>query len=124
MFDGVSSSLLVAEVESWRQYVPLAVSGLVILDIALGSPAANAILGKVMKPPTEDDFESGKPTTNPKERVDSKQVAQAALDKASSSLELRKFLDERKTDYDKMEDLKRKMDEDMEKFDNRKISTK
>uniref|UniRef100_A0A7S1V302 Uncharacterized protein n=1 Tax=Grammatophora oceanica TaxID=210454 RepID=A0A7S1V302_9STRA len=40
---GASSSIVVAQ-ESWRQYVPLVVTGFVIFDILLGSPAANMIM--------------------------------------------------------------------------------
>lgn len=52
-----------------------------------------------------------------KERIDTEKYAQAAIDKARNTLELRQFLDERKTDWDKMEDMKRKLDADMQDLD-------
>ena len=120
MLEDGSTTLLLAETESWRQYVPLVASALVIVDVALGSPAANAVLGKVRGPkPGESSNESATPGVNPKERIDTQQVAQAALDKASSTLELKKYLEDNKTDWDRMEDIRRKMDEDMENFDRR-----
>jgi hypothetical protein len=116
-----ASTLVVAiNTENWRQYVPLVVSGLVIVDIALGSPAANAVLGKA-RGPTEGasgtDADGDAPIRNAKERIDTQKVAQAALDRASSTLELRRFLEENKSDWDRMEDLKRKMDQEMDEFD-------
>jgi len=55
-----SSSLLLlaAAEESWRQYVPLAVIALVLLDIVLGSPFANSILS-LAKPPEEERLPLG-----------------------------------------------------------------
>ncbi|GAX11779.1 hypothetical protein FisN_7Lh161 [Fistulifera solaris] len=119
----VSSSIILAETESWRQYVPLAVSGLVILDILLGSPAANSVMG-LMRAQENDDAEdeasqSGKRRTvvNTAERVDSMAVAQAAIDKANATLELKRFLEDQKTDWDKMEDIRKKMDRQMQELD-------
>jgi hypothetical protein len=40
-----STTLIAAESNEWRQYVPLVVSFGVILDILLGSPLANLALG-------------------------------------------------------------------------------
>lgn len=57
------------------------------------------------------------PRVNPKERIDSEQVAQAALDKARNSLELRNYLEAQKTDWDRMEEIRKKMDQDMAKLD-------
>jgi len=121
-----SSSILLAE-ESWRQYVPLAVSVLVIFDILLGSPLLNLIVAP-MKRQAEGDSTDTKdgmfgatsqkqPRVNPKERIDSEQVAQQALDKARNSLELRQYLDAQKTDWDRMEEIRKKMDQDMADLD-------
>jgi hypothetical protein len=153
--DAMTNLLLAAETESWRQYVPLAVCLFVIVDILLGSPAANSVLG-LMRPKEdetvgkeEDDegqtatsMTSSSPfgslmqgggggnntrgrrgrnvsssSTKSKERIDTQAVAQAALDKASATLELRKFLNEGKSDWDKMREIQQKMDDDLSKFD-------
>ena len=139
-----SNSLLLAE-ESWRQYVPLVVSVFIIIDILLGSPAANAVLAPLRnaekdagekedsseEPPQQQSllgtlFGGGDPTagldgsgggTRRKERVDTELVAQAAIDKAKSTLELKQFLEERKTDWDRMEEMKKKLDSDMQVLD-------
>ena len=110
-----------AEVESWRQYVPLAVSGFVIVDILLGSPFVNAVMRKAQP---EDEQVKDQPTsTNPKERIDSMAFAQAALDKAEATKELRQFLESSKTDWDRMEEMRKKMDSDMSSLD-RKLAEK
>jgi hypothetical protein len=86
-----SSSLTVAE-ESWRQYVPLIVCAGVLLDIVLGSPLANMAL-KPMKgepEPVDEDETGARAISRSKERIDSEQIAKAALDRASNSLELRR----------------------------------
>mmetsp|Transcript_21190 Transcript_21190/g.50320 ORF Transcript_21190/g.50320 Transcript_21190/m.50320 type:complete len:252 (-) Transcript_21190:256-1011(-) len=116
-----ASSLIVSSSESWRQYVPLVVSVGVIVDILLGNPLANVVL-KPMRPQAEQDEESeadAKTNNKPKSksRIDAEAVAQQALDKASNTLELRRFLDERKTDYDRMEEMKRKLDASMQDLD-------
>mmetsp|Transcript_23160 Transcript_23160/g.44116 ORF Transcript_23160/g.44116 Transcript_23160/m.44116 type:complete len:207 (-) Transcript_23160:164-784(-) len=118
-----STSLQLAEVESWRQYVPLAVSLLVITDILLGSPAANAALS-VLRPP--EDSSNGNETAGSnkksvakdvRERIDTMAIAQQALDKASATTELRRFLDESKSDMDKMRDVQKKLDAQLQEFD-------
>ena len=48
---------------------------------------------------------------NPKERVDSDGLAQAAVEKARYSMELRKFLDENKTDEQRYEEMRKKIDQ-------------
>eukprot|EP00536_Pseudo-nitzschia_multiseries_P005499 jgi/Psemu1/303391/fgenesh1_kg.103_\ len=119
-----SSSLLVAQ-ESWRQYVPLVVSLGIIVDILLGSPLANMVL-KPMRPDdgngsdnndnnNNNDGNNKKPRS--RARIDAELVAKQALDRASNTMELRKFLDERKTDYDRMEDMKRELDKKMQDLD-------
>ena len=103
--------------ESWRQYVPLIVSVGIIIDILLGNPLASMVL-KPMRPEQEVD-KSKKKNDKPKSkaRIDAELVAQQALDKANNTLELRKFLDESKTDYDRMEEMKRKLDSKMQDLD-------
>ncbi|KAL7447867.1 hypothetical protein ACHAWC_000167, partial [Mediolabrus comicus] len=101
------SSLVLSESpESWRQYVPLVVSVGVIIDILLGSPLANLALGPMRraseKGATGDSTQDGSDNgggdnaggkvvvDKSKERVDSEAIAQAALDKAMGTLELRR----------------------------------
>jgi hypothetical protein len=118
----VETDVDVANIESWRQYVPLVVSVGIIGDILLGSPLANMIMAP-MRPENREDEETvlakaKRPNVDKsKERIDTEKYAQAAIDKARNTLELRQFLDERKTDWDKMEDIKRKLDADMQDLD-------
>ncbi|GFH58998.1 hypothetical protein CTEN210_15474 [Chaetoceros tenuissimus] len=113
----LQSTLMIAEVEEWRQYVPLIVSFGVILDILLGSPIANLALGPMRRAAGAssalDDEEGGVGgfQKNPKERVDSDGLAQAAIEKARYSMELRKFLDENKTDEQRYEEMRKKIDQ-------------
>lgn len=60
-----------------------------------------------------DDEEDGieRFQRNPKERVDSDGLAQAAIEKARYSMELRKFLDENKTDEQRYEEMRKKIDQ-------------
>jgi hypothetical protein len=108
-------------VESWRQYVPLVVTGVVILDILLGSPLANMALAPLRG--ALDDSQSGdgngkaSNSEKSKERIDSEQVAKAALDRAQNVKELRNMLEKQKTDWDRMEDLKRSLDKEMQNLD-------
>jgi len=114
-----SSFLTLSAEESWRQYVPLVVSVGIIIDILLGNPLASAVL-KPMRPEEESGGEEkDKKANRPKSkaRIDAELVARQALDKANNTLELRKFLDERKTDYDRMEDMKRELDSSMQDLD-------
>jgi hypothetical protein len=114
-------------VATWRQYVVLAVIGLVLLDILLGSPAANALLAPLKQPDpnastTKKDKETWVDDNNNnnnvrKERVDSDQVARAAIDKARNTLELKRYLEENKSDWQKMNDIKKKLDAEMESLD-------
>lgn len=113
--DTASSSLLLAE-ESWRQYVPLAVSALVIVDILLGSPAANSILS--LGKDKEESEASEAPVVKTKgERVDSGEMANEALEKARNALEWQQYKEDTKREEDKMEDLRKKMDKQMREFD-------
>ncbi len=52
-----------------------------------------------------------------KERVDSEAIAQAALNKALNTLELKRFLEENKTDEQRYEEVRRKINKQMEELD-------
>ena len=124
-----TSLLLSKEVEEWRQYVPLVVSCLVILDILLGSPLANIVIAPMRRqaiPDSDSDDEGTNPfsftktnsiETKKRERVDSDKFAQAALDKARNTKELREYLETRKTDRDRISEMKQKFDNQLEKID-------
>lgn len=126
-----STSLLVAT-ESWRQYVfPIVTAG-VLIDIVLGSPVANSVL-KPLRGDAVDGSDQGKnqgssssmfgnnkskfDQTKLKERIDSDQVAKAAVARAQNALELRRYLDNRKTDQDRMNEIKKQLDAGMQDFD-------
>ena len=136
----VTSILLSEDVESWRQYVPLVVSVAVIIDILLGSPLANMALAPMKraseKGATGDSDGGGgggslfsafggssdgggedKVASRSKERVDSEAIAQAALDKAMGTLELKRFLEENKTDEQRYEDVRKKIDQQLMELD-------
>lgn len=114
-----SSSIVLSSLEEYRQYVPLAVSCLVIVDILLGSPAANAVMSG-MRPPEEgvgDDGIGGGGAsrsfgggTNPRERVDTEKIKQEALERAKNQVELLKYLERNKSDADRMNEMRRKID--------------
>lgn len=129
--------------ESWRQYVPLGVSVAVIIDILLGSPLANMALAPMKRASEKgatgggggdgedgergslfsafggggDGVDGGTGGSRGKERVDSLAIARAALDKAEGTLELRRFLDENKSNEQKYEDVRKKIDRQMEELD-------
>lgn len=134
----VSSILLTSDTESWRQYVPLIVSVAVIIDILLGSPLANLALGPMRRASergsmgdssrdsnvlgrnslfsnTGDAKTSG--TSKSKERVDSEAIAKSALDKARNTLELKQFLEENKTNEQRYDEIRRKIDKQMDELD-------
>lgn len=120
MFES-STSIILAD-ESWRQYVFPVVTAGVLIDILLGSPLANSALkplrGAEADAGDEDDRAADTyDVTRSKERVDSDKIAKAAIERAENALELRRFLDERKTDWDKMEEMKKSLDEGMQDFD-------
>jgi len=128
--DTATAAAASSESSSWRQYVPLAVSCAVIVDILLGSPFANAAIGLLNpeandnKDAADDDDNASSARTkqqqrlnNSRERIDTQQFAQAAIDKARNTLELQQYLENAKTDYDRMEDMKRKMDEQAAQLD-------
>jgi len=53
-----------------------------------------------------------------KERVDSEAIAQAAMDKARNTLELKRFLEENKTDEQRYEEVRKKIERQMDDLDN------
>ena len=111
-----ASSLLLAQ-ESWRQYIPLGVSAIVIVDILLGSPLLNLVVAPMKRQAEGEDGNETmfqQPKVNPKERIDSEKVAQEAIDKARNSLELRAFLDEQK---DPIEEARKALDKQMADLD-------
>mmetsp|Transcript_204 Transcript_204/g.270 ORF Transcript_204/g.270 Transcript_204/m.270 type:complete len:187 (-) Transcript_204:195-755(-) len=129
IFPDEQSSILLSSAEGWRQYVPLAVSCGVILDILLGSPIANLALGpmrRAAEDASDEDSAGGASNgkefvKNPKERVDSEMVAQAAIDRARNSMELRRYLEENKTDAQKFEDMKKELDKQADQFDSKML---
>mmetsp|Transcript_22767 Transcript_22767/g.21897 ORF Transcript_22767/g.21897 Transcript_22767/m.21897 type:complete len:221 (-) Transcript_22767:2-664(-) len=130
-----SPSIVISEVETWRQYVPLGVCCVVILDIVLGSPLANLALAPMKRASETDNndetndngsqslFSKLKQSTDmespprSRERIDSKAVAQAALDKAMYSLELRNFLEDNKSDQQRLKETLEKLDNQMDLVD-------
>lgn len=64
----------------------------------------------------EDGKEGGgsKFSRNPKERLDTNAVANEALQRARYSMELRRFLDENKTDEQKYAEMRKKIDQQAE----------
>jgi len=129
-----------------RQYVSLVVIGLVLVDILLGSPFANKVLS-FARPPEQDGFDrnsgdgdkdtrgggaavdgptttrrtSGGTANKSRERIDVDSFAKAAIEKAEGVAELREYLDAQKTDWDRMEELKREMDDQMDRLDEKGI---
>jgi len=128
-----SAAMILAETESWRQYIPLVVSVGVIADILLGSPLANLALAPMKNAAMGDeenvDSEGGgigisskrkRLINNPNERVDTDAIGKAAVEKARNSMELRRFLEENKSDKDKYEEMGKKIDAMAQEFDSRK----
>jgi len=134
-YDYMQQQLLLADgdVESWRQYVPLVVSVGIIIDILLGSPVANLALAPMKRASEKgagaeegNEIDGGgglfsafgggedKALSRSRERVDSEAIAQAALDKAMNTLELKRFLEENKTEEQRYEEVRRKIDRQME----------
>jgi hypothetical protein len=140
------SLILASEGESWRQYIPLVVSIGVIVDILLGSPLANGIIRQLNKDQIENEQDGEKgdnvapPSSannfmdlvsgsknrkqirnsdagNTQERVDSEKIAAEAISKARNTLELRNYLERNKTDWDRMQDMKRKFDQQTYEID-------
>lgn len=129
--DAISSSLT----ETWRQYVPLIVSFAVIIDILLGNPFLTLIRNIIFKQQPEgmddrtktpqnfnDRIMSSNNNNQMKERIDSKKVADEAIQKAKYTLELRNYLDKMKTDQQKMNEMKDILDQQLKEFDNKEIN--
>ena len=55
---------------------------------------------------------------NPRERVDTDAIAEATLQKARYSMELRKYLDENKTDEQRYEEMRKKIDQQASQLEN------
>lgn len=132
-----SSSIMLCQEDSWRQYVPVVVIGLVLIDVLLGSPFAKSLLNKARPENMSDEVDgnnrpsalgsSRESTPNPargrassysrKPRIDVDGYAKAALERAEGVAQLREYLDAQKTDWDRMEDMKRQMDQKMQELD-------
>jgi hypothetical protein len=137
-----SSSVMLCQEDSWRQYVPVVVIGLVLIDVLLGSPFAKSLLNKARpesvsderslnnrpsapgssQQSSQDPFESstnlargGRGIRKPRMDVDG--YAKAALERAEGVAQLREYLEAQKTDWDRMEDMKRQMDQKMQELD-------
>ena len=111
----VGSQLLLASAGdvTWRQYVALAVILGVIVDILLGSPVAGAIAAPLRKQVEEmqsETINSGRASRESRERVDTEAIANAALEKVYGAMELKDYLERNKTDRDRMEEMRRKID--------------
>jgi hypothetical protein len=132
-----SSSIMLCQEDSWRQYVSVVVIGLVLIDVLLGSPFAKSLLNKARPENMSDEVDgnnrpsalgsSRESTPNPargrassysrKPRIDVDGYAKAALERAEGVAQLREYLDAQKTDWDRMEDMKRQMDQKMQELD-------
>ena len=136
--DAISSSHLFTmwTFDTYRQYVPLVVIFAVIIDIICGSPLANLLIAPMRKAANskiskDEGIETsqlqrsqlvtknlGKLTNfSSPERIDTVAIAAQAIDKARNTMELRKYLEENKTDKDRMEDLRKKIDSQLRAFD-------
>ena len=141
-----STSTLVAATDEWRQYVPLIVISLVLVDIVLGSPLANLALAPMRRAAAKAEEEqgggggddsdaaragnfglgarlnpnlgsAGDVLKNPKERVDTATIAQDTLDKARGALELMEYLENNKSNEQLYEEARKKMDQQFEELD-------
>ena len=90
----------------------------------LGSPVANLAL-RFIRPKEEEKEENpgsgmikNKPGTR-NERIDSEKVAEEAIAKARNTLELRKYLDESKSDWDRIRELQNSVDQQTAEWDNK-----
>lgn len=145
-----STSTIVAATDEWRQYVPLIVISLVLVDIVLGSPLANLALAPMRRAATKAEEEQGSGggdggdaaaqagnfglgarlnpnlgsagdvLKNPRERVDTATIAQDTLDKARGTLELMEYLENNKSNEQLYEEARKKMDKQLEELDGKK----
>jgi hypothetical protein len=110
---------------------------MVLLDIVLGSPAANSLLSIVRRKVDEKEEEqstadatdgtsSSNLTVNRKRRLQSESVkpridvdavVDQAMQKAENIQSLREYLDARKTDSDRISDIRRLQDQQMARLD-------
>jgi len=72
-------------------------------------------VGKALNPTLGSD----PPPRNPKERVDTEAIASKTLDKARGMLELREYLEANKSDEQRYEEMRKKLDKQMEDFDSK-----
>jgi hypothetical protein len=106
-----------------REYVPLIVSGAVIIDILAGSPFVNAVMSFARPKDEEEEAArtSGGNNNNnikdAKERIDSKKVAAAAVERAQNVVAIRQMLEDNKTRDDRIKDLQRKVEQQQAEFD-------
>ena len=134
-----STSTLLAVSEEWRQYVPLVVICLVLVDIVLGSPLANLALSPMRRAAEKAEDQQGRDgddgnfglgkalnpnlggagdvLKNPKERVDTATIAQDTLDKARGTLELMEYLENNKSNEQLYDEARKKMDKQFEELD-------
>ena len=121
-----STMSLSADSGSWRQYVSLGLILVVLIDIVLGSPIANIALGPMRRASEKgsegasDDLGGGgqkRSVDTRGERVDTDAIAQAAIDKARNTLELRQFLEENKTPEQRYEEVRKKIDRQIEEME-------
>ena len=139
-----STSTLLAVSQEWRQYVPLVVICLVLVDIVLGSPLANLALSPMRRAAEKAEDQQGRDgddggqagsnfglgkalnpnlggggdvLKNPKERVDTASIAQGTLDKARGTLELMEYLENNKSNEQLYEEARKKMDKQFEELD-------
>jgi hypothetical protein len=118
-----SSVFLVAnQVESWREYVPLVVSALVIIDIAMGRPVANAIMEPLQQATTNDSAISNE-TPWRRQTIRRKNVSIPKLLRNRHWIEPMQvwncgaISDENKSDAQRLQELRRQMDEEIVKVD-------
>ena len=115
-----TSTATAATDDNWRQYVPLIVILGVLLDIVLGSPLANTVLSPLRSAAATADQDSSTNLDNnnnvssAKERVDTEAIARAAYEQAKNMQDLNEYLEKNKTDKQRMQELMRKIDRQME----------
>jgi hypothetical protein len=110
----------------WRQFVPLVAACTVILDIVLGQPLLKIVTAPMRRASGLDEDtnaiendEKPKFIRNEKERIDTNSFAQAAIDRARNSMELRRFLEENKTDEQRYEEKRKEIEKQMENLESR-----
>lgn len=106
--------------QEFREYVPLIVSGAVIVDILAGSPFVNAVMS-FARPKEETGVDQKRELEEElsNERIDSKQVAADAVERAQNVLELRQMLEDNKSDWDRIQDMQRKVEQQQAELDQR-----